>query len=342
MSMIHPQRAPRVSVLINTYNYGRYIEQAIDSVLAQRLPPEQMEIIVVDDGSTDDTRARVMKYGKSVQYIYKDNGGQMSAYNLGFEHARGTIVCFLDSDDYWKPGKVAAIVEEFDRSPRTDVVYHLMDVIDAEGRVIGRVPDTGEREPVVRVNGEEVLRLLNRLIAPSSGISVRASCLCKVMPGPTEITIAADAYLHRMLPLESNLTAFLNTSLGVYRKHGASHPFGASHTGKVSTLLNMYRLIADYASQYTGTSPLKSILLARLQAEITDTEIVLAALEGKRGEALQMVLRFEPFPRPRNAIALVATRVKMILYALLGPVAFERWKRLYRTIVPHRTAQKAV
>jgi len=71
----------QITVLIDTYNYGRYIEEAIESVLAQDFPAEEMEILVVDDGSTDDTRARVGKYADRVKYIYKKNGGQASAFN---------------------------------------------------------------------------------------------------------------------------------------------------------------------------------------------------------------------------------------------------------------------
>jgi glycosyltransferase involved in cell wall biosynthesis len=74
---------PYVSVLIDTYNYGRFIEQAIESVLSQDFTMERVEILVVDDGSTDDTEERVKKYGAKIRYLRKENGGQASAFNLG-------------------------------------------------------------------------------------------------------------------------------------------------------------------------------------------------------------------------------------------------------------------
>jgi len=113
-----------VTVLVDTYNYGRFIEEAIDSVLAQDFPPEQMEILVVDDGSADDTADRVRKYGDRIQYFYKPNGGQASAFNFGIRRARGEIVAFLDGDDYWLPGKLQRIVAEFEKHPEAGMAYH--------------------------------------------------------------------------------------------------------------------------------------------------------------------------------------------------------------------------
>src|SRR6266480_2874239 len=100
---------PLISVLIDTYNYGRYIEQAIDSVLAQDLPTAEREILVVDDGSTDDTPERIRKYGTAINYLRKRNAGQASAFNFGLTRARGKIVALLDADDYWLPGKLSRL-----------------------------------------------------------------------------------------------------------------------------------------------------------------------------------------------------------------------------------------
>jgi glycosyltransferase involved in cell wall biosynthesis len=90
---------PRVSVLIDTYNYGRYVEEAVESVIAQDFPEAEREILVVDDGSTDDTEERLRKYEGTITYLRKANGGQASAFNYGLEGARGEVVAFLDADD---------------------------------------------------------------------------------------------------------------------------------------------------------------------------------------------------------------------------------------------------
>ena len=115
-------RTPRVSILIDTFNYGHFIEEAVESVLAQNFPTCEREILVVDDGSTDDTPERLKKFGHAITYLRKPNGGQASAFNLGLRFARGKYVALLDADDYWLPGKLPRIVEEFEKHPGAGMV----------------------------------------------------------------------------------------------------------------------------------------------------------------------------------------------------------------------------
>lgn len=94
----------KVSVIIPTYNSVKYVTEAIDSVLAQTY--ENIEIFVIDDGSTDTTREVLQKYGDAIHYLYKENGGASSARNYGIENATGKYIAFLDADDIWMPEKV--------------------------------------------------------------------------------------------------------------------------------------------------------------------------------------------------------------------------------------------
>ena len=96
--------AKSISVVIPAYNAEDTIGRALDSVLAQTCPAE--EILVVDDGSAGCLEQAVKKYGCSVQLIRKENGGAASARNLGLEHAEGDLIAFLDADDYWEPTKL--------------------------------------------------------------------------------------------------------------------------------------------------------------------------------------------------------------------------------------------
>lgn len=116
--------APFISVIINTYNYGRFIEETIESALAQDYPAERMEIIVVDDGSTDDTSERVKKYEGRVRYFRTENGDQCSAVTFGVGQAKGNLLALLDGDDLWLPNKLSRVAEEFAKDPRTVMVYH--------------------------------------------------------------------------------------------------------------------------------------------------------------------------------------------------------------------------
>lgn len=93
------QPDPMVSVVIPSYNYGRFVADAVDSALAQTMRPH--EVIVVDDGSTDDTRARMENYGHPVRYIYQENRGLSAARNTGIRAATGDWIGFLDADDQW-------------------------------------------------------------------------------------------------------------------------------------------------------------------------------------------------------------------------------------------------
>jgi glycosyltransferase involved in cell wall biosynthesis len=92
---------PLVSVIVGNYNYAAYVGEAIESVLAQTHP--RVEVIVVDDGSTDGSRAVIERYGDRVRALFKPNAGQGSVYNAGFRMAQGELVLFLDSDDVLLP-----------------------------------------------------------------------------------------------------------------------------------------------------------------------------------------------------------------------------------------------
>src|ERR1700733_6356835 len=96
-----------VTILINNYNYGRYLSKAIESALAQNY--SDFEIIVVDDGSTDESREVIARYAGKIKPVLKLNGGQASAFNAGYAASRGDIICLLDSDDWFLPGKVGAV-----------------------------------------------------------------------------------------------------------------------------------------------------------------------------------------------------------------------------------------
>ncbi len=126
------EKFPTVSVVITAYNYAQYLSGAIDSVLAQTY--QDVEIIVVDDGSTDDTATIISPYLKDsrIQYIWKKNGGQASAKNRGIKEAKGKYIAFLDADDIWFPIKLERQIPLF-LNPRVGVAYSKMILIDKEG-----------------------------------------------------------------------------------------------------------------------------------------------------------------------------------------------------------------
>jgi glycosyltransferase involved in cell wall biosynthesis len=123
---------PAISAVIPTYQRAELVGRAIDSVLAQSSPP--VEVIVVDDGSTDDTPARLREYGDRVVTLRQDNAGGAAARNLGVRHASGDWIAFCDSDDLWRPDHLARIVAAIEGTGAVaDVYFDDVQRTDAEG-----------------------------------------------------------------------------------------------------------------------------------------------------------------------------------------------------------------
>ena len=123
--------APRVSVVIPTYNRARFIGEAIDSVLAQTFT--DYEIIVVDDGSTDKTLEALHPYRDRIRYVVKNNQGPAGARNRGVQESRGALVAFLDSDDLWLPEKLALQTARLDRRPELAMVFTEVMWVERDG-----------------------------------------------------------------------------------------------------------------------------------------------------------------------------------------------------------------
>lgn len=205
---------PLISVVITAYNYGRFVQECIESLLSQDYPAERLEIVVVDDGSTDDTAEQVKKYGSRIRYFRQQNGGQARALNLGFANAKGEIIALLDADDYWFPGKARRIAEEFQKNPNLGMVYHPFLEFDAE---------TGEkRKPHFRAvsgryfGGEPEFFWYQ---SPGTSAAFRRQPLQAMLPIPEKIRMLADGYVDVLLPFYSTVLA-IPEYLAAYRLHG--------------------------------------------------------------------------------------------------------------------------
>lgn len=207
--------APLITVLITTYNYGQFIEQAIDSILSQDFPRDQVQILVVDDGSTDDTPEYVKRYGSRIEYFFKPNGGQASALNFGIARARGEIIALLDADDFFLPGKLVRLMEAFQQDPSLAMVYHRLQEWHMETDDRGEsnfVPLSGD----IRTVQDFFLRYIP---TATSGISYRRTSLEPLLPIPESIRMLADGYLTILIPFLSPVRA-IPEFLAVYRIHG--------------------------------------------------------------------------------------------------------------------------
>ncbi|MBI4773746.1 MAG: glycosyltransferase family 2 protein [Deltaproteobacteria bacterium] len=115
------EAAPLVSVVIPVFNGEPYLAETIESVIAQTYRP--IEIIVVDDGSTDLSAVAAKRFGPPVRYRFQSNAGTAAARNFGVRSARGSFFAFLDQDDLWAENKLTLQIEAFEREPTADVVF---------------------------------------------------------------------------------------------------------------------------------------------------------------------------------------------------------------------------
>jgi FkbM family methyltransferase len=213
-----PGARPLVTALINTYNYGRYLPFAINSVLNQTYP--NIEIIVVDDGSTDHTREVLAQYEGRVRAIRTENGGQGHAFNVGISHTRGDLLMLLDADDTWLPEKVEHMVEFAAKRPEAAMLYHRFQNIDRHGR------EYGSPLPPALINGNfrsRYLRAGGHWWTPiTSVVTLRTEHIRRALPLPTyAVREGADTVVTDYCALTSEI-ASCEDVLTLRRLHGAN------------------------------------------------------------------------------------------------------------------------
>ena len=162
---------PKVSVIIPTYNRGRLITRAIDSVLNQTY--RNLEIIIIDDGSNDQTGSILGSYKNRIQYFYQENQGISAARNRGIKEAKGSYIAFLDSDDEWVEDKLAIQVEILDKNPNIGIIHNKMIILNEQGVKVGTKPtnDSGK-------TFQELIEFIGDL--PTSSVITRSQCFQKV------------------------------------------------------------------------------------------------------------------------------------------------------------------
>jgi len=225
--------APLFTVLLDTFEYGRYIEEAVRSVLEQDFPAEQVEILVVDDGSTDDTEERLGKFGDAIRYLKKPNGGQASAFNYGCSHARGEFIALLDADDVWLPNKLRRIHEAFVSQPDAGMAYHRL----YEWTEDGGLATSGHFIPVSGRVTDSRFSLLCYPMMQASSLVFRRQALEDLLPIPEVLRTQADAYLTALIIFVSPVLA-LDEYLAKYRIHGANLFHGKNAEPNRSQLQN--------------------------------------------------------------------------------------------------------
>jgi len=322
---------PLVTALINTYNYGHFVEQAIESVLAQDYPRERVEILVVDDGSTDDTAARVKKYGELVRYLAKANGGQASAFNFGFARAKGAIIAFLDADDYWLPGKLSRVVRAFEELPTAGLVYHQRTELSSETGAFSE----GDFAQCSGFLPDDLKGLLEYRVLPTSSLAFSREVLERMMPMPEWIRLQADAYLEALVVFLAPVSA-VGEVLSVYRVHGENLFAANRHNVRERAKhLSMCRDIFDAAKKWLKGHEFDlrrkeiEIFFEQLFLFVETDEFVLRA--PTRAKFLQYMRRYTKLYWTRDPWKL---RIMNIFNTVAGPlIGYEQFSRLYQAEV---------
>jgi len=206
-----------ISVIIPAYNNARYLREAIDSALGQTCPA--LEVIVVDDGSKDETPALLAAYGDRIRAFRQENAGVAAARNFGVSQARGEYVAFLDADDIWDPRKLELQIAKFENEPELGLVHCALESFGDDGSII--TPFLGGMEGWVAA---ELLRFETVIAGPGSTSMI-----------PKRIFDEIGGFDHRLPPSEDwDLTYRIATKYRVgyvpeillrYRIHGAGGHF---------------------------------------------------------------------------------------------------------------------
>lgn len=211
-----------VDIVITNHDYGRFLPQAIESALSQTHP--EVSVVVVDDGSGDDSRQVLRGYEDRVEVVLKEQGGQASALNAGLERCRGDVLLVLDADDFLDPRAAARVAAAFAAGPQLSKVQFPMAIVDAEGNPTGAVKPGGHlRAPVGDQRRAELAFPFDLPWLPGGGTGFRTEAVRRILPIPAADypRSGADWYLVHLTALLGE-AALLDEVCASYRVHGAN------------------------------------------------------------------------------------------------------------------------
>lgn len=208
---------PLFSIIIDNYNYARFIPDAINSALNQDYT-DDYEIIVVDDASTDHSREVMLAYGNKIKPVFLEkNGGQGAAFNAGFAASSGELICFLDADDIFFSNKLSELANVAARHPEADLFYNKGIMIDNTGKEIDGVFPKKSLKGDIR---KQILAYSETLFPPTSFLTFRREFLSRILPcTPYLNRIDADFPLQILAGVLGTVVQ-VNEPLGYYRLHG--------------------------------------------------------------------------------------------------------------------------
>lgn len=320
---------PFISVLIDTFNHERFIEAAVNSVLAQAFPTSDREILVVDDGSTDKTSEILHKFEPQIRILRKPNGGQASAFNVGIPECRGELIAFLDGDDRWLPGKLSHVAGLMAADPSLGAVGHAIVQATEGGLEQIIAPMSQTRFRLDSVASAQFFRL-NRCYLGTSRLTLRAQIARRILPIPESLVFEADEYLFTLAPILAD-AVILPDPLTCYRIHGSNLFMapGALPGGE----RRKQRVLASLASElrctlsHFGVAPeVMAVILEMVEAEAAQLRLQLdGGYPWETFRAESAVFRIQHHDAPWRSRAFRA--VSMLPALLLPPRWFYAGRR---------------
>ena len=293
-----------VTAVIATYNYGRFVTEAIESVLAQTYP--EVEIVVVDDGSTDDTQQRLAAYAGRIRSVYQANQSVAAARNTGIQASRGSLIAFLDADDLWHPQKLDLQVRYLAQHPEVGLV-----AVDRLREGVAHWPVLHGASPRAQPISLEEL-IIQPYFAPS-GVLVRKECFARVGSFDTGLRNAEDYDMWIRIAAAFPIVK-LEVPLWWYRVHGANKSYVPARQEAAG--------LRVLAKTFAKTGPLSKRFLLKRKAY---SYAAYAAAQnfstiGAELPALLRLLRsfvLWPFPYSRREVSTALARPKKLFITLL-------------------------
>jgi glycosyltransferase involved in cell wall biosynthesis len=222
-TITEPDSAPLVSVIIPSFNSGKFIAETLKSVINQTY--QYLEVIVVDDGSTDDTIIQIDPYHDRILYIYQGNRGLGGARNTGIKAASGELIAFLDADDLWFPNYIETMVEGLINRPETAVLYCWWSFIDEQGETL---PEKG----LCTEKGNIYLSLVTSNRFPPMAALTRKYCVDEVGGFDENRLISEDWDFWLRIAQKGYIFDYLPNVLVKYRFHGSNMTLNVANSHK--------------------------------------------------------------------------------------------------------------
>lgn len=241
---------PKVSVIISTHNRANFICQAVECVLGQTF--KDIEIIVVDDGSTDNTREALLKYASAILYIYQENKGRAEARNAGVRLAKGEYIAFLDDDDIWLADKLAKQAAYLDTRGDIGLVHTFSEIIDENGHLLPR--ETKKRAKLYKKSikiGYAYEGMIKLGIMFTSSVMLRKKCFDRVGLFDRAIVAFEDWDLYLRVALYYGI-GIIKEPLVKYRAHSNQTLKKEFISGRINTSLKHLALLGSY--NYNSTA----------------------------------------------------------------------------------------